>query len=274
VGGIGNWDVSLIKTDSSGNKTWDKAFGGWTQDVGQSVIQTMDGGYIIAGRTVSYAVGGSDVYLIKTDSSGNKTWEKTFGSTGVDGGESVSQTADGGYIIAGWTNSYGAGLYDVWLIKTDSSGNKTWDKTFGGVSNDRGCSVSQTTDGGYIISGWTESYGAGNHDVWIIKTDTNGNKTWDKIFGGTGDDEGNSGIQTTDKGYVIAGITDSYGAGAGDIWLLKVSDTPTCVGGNVYQVNKLQIILPWLLPLLAVTLVIAVYILMSRKKLPISNNSP
>jgi hypothetical protein len=157
---------------------WTKTYGGNSGDYGNSVQQTTDGGFIIAGYTYSYGAGYSDVYLIKTDGLGNQQWYRTFGRQWDDYGYSVQQTTDGGFIIAGRTSSYGAANYDVYLIKTDGLGNQQWYRTFGGNNYDCGYSVQQTTDGGFIIAGSTGSYGAGSDDVYLIKTDGLGNQQW------------------------------------------------------------------------------------------------
>jgi hypothetical protein len=217
--GAGISDVWLIKTNASGNKVWDKTYGGWADDSGSSVQQTADGGYVLAGTTYSYGAGGYDVWLIKTDGSGNQQWAKTFGGSDDDWGLSVQQTADGGYVVTGYFMEAGGG--DVCLIKTDASGNQEWAKTFGGSSGDVGYSVQELPSGGYVVAGGTFSYGAGGSDVWLICTNASGTKLWDQTYGGAGDDVGCSMQVTADGDLVVAGYTDSYGAGGSDVWLIR-----------------------------------------------------
>jgi len=214
-------DFWLVKTDSSGNEEWNKTFGGSFGEVANSVQQTSDGGYILAGYTLSYGAGGMDFWLVKTDSTGNKEWDNTFGGYDWEEANSVQQTSDGGYILAGWTNSYGGGSHDFWLVKTDSSGSEEWNKTFEDTGYERANSVQQTSDGGYILAGYTGLWGGGDCDFWLVKTDSNGNKQWDSTFGGPSFDVANSVQQTADSGYILAGGTTSYGAGSCDVLLVK-----------------------------------------------------
>jgi predicted secreted protein len=132
------------------------------------VRQTYDGGYVMAGRTRSFGAGGSDIWLVKADSAGTQEWAQTYGGSGYDTGKSVQQTADSGYIIVGTTASFGGGR-EIWLIKTDANGNQEWNRTFGGNENEEGNSVQQTADSGYILLGSTESFGAGQSDMWLIR---------------------------------------------------------------------------------------------------------
>ena len=201
--------------------TWNKTFGGSFLDWGWSVQQTNDSGFIIAGETVSFGSGGYDAWLIKTDSNGNETWNKTFGGTDKDGGRSVQQTNDSGYIIGGYADSYGNPGHDTWLIKTDEDGIEDWNSTIGGLASDGAFCVRQTSDEGYIAIGYADSYGAGDHDVWLIKIDMYGNEEWNRTYGTAEWDLGYSVQQTEDNGFIIIGTTKSYGSGGQDAWLIK-----------------------------------------------------
>ena len=196
----------------------------WTLDeaplpnTGSSYLYTAQEGEHVLTVKATHILGiDTQTWLILT----NLTFNKTYGGSGVDWAYAVQQTSDGGYILAGETLSFGAGSADAWLIKTDADGNKVWDKTFGGSSWDEGLAVQQTSDGGYILAGPTNSFGAGSMDAWLIKTDADGNKVWDKIFGGSGDDVARAVQQTSDGGYILAGYTGSFGAGVYDAWLIK-----------------------------------------------------
>lgn len=209
--------VWLVKTDVNGNMLWNKTFGGSKNDNGYSLVQTPDGGYAIAGYTMSYGNGSMNVYLLKTDSRGNLLWNRTFGGKIQDGAFSLAKTSDNGLIITGFTYSFGHGGWDVYLIKTDANGNEQWNRTFGGLDKDAGHYVEQTADGGYIITGYTKSYGnkggdffaGGGEDLWLIKTDANGNEQWNRTYGGKDYDDGFAVHQLSDGGYIVAGTTKS-----------------------------------------------------------------
>jgi hypothetical protein len=161
--------------ESDGSQQWAVTFGGSGADSFGSVQRTSDGGYVLAGVTTSYGAGYYDAWLVKTDGVGNMQWQRTFGTSGEETADAVKQTADGGYIVTGY---FGGGSSDVWLIKTDAAGNKEWDRRYGGsggAHGEAGRYVQQTSDGGYIVFGQTDSFGAGGDDFWLIKTDSLGN---------------------------------------------------------------------------------------------------
>ena len=217
--GQGNYDIWLIRTNSTGDTIWTKTFGGPNSDIGYSIQQTSDDGFIVVGSFDGGA--NQQVILIKINSYGDSLWTKKYGSTGLDRGFSVQQTTDGGFIITGATQSFGAGGDDVWLLKTDQFGDTSWTKTYGGVEYDQGCEVRQTSDTGYVVTGYTWSYGAGLRDIWLVKTDEQGDTIWTRTYGGANYDWGNSVKQATDRGFIIAGYTWSYGAGHADVFLVR-----------------------------------------------------
>jgi len=210
-------DVYVIKTDSLGDTLWTKTYGGTNYDVGESIQQTTDGGYIIVASTYSFGAGhpDRDIYLIKTDSLGDTLWTKIFGGAYLEYGTSVQQTSDGGYIVGGFTEG------DAYLIKTDSLGDTLWTKTFGesGQTDDI-TSVRQTTDGGYIIGVGGADIGSGYQDVFLIKTDSLGDALWMGTYGTDSFDNVGCVRQTSDGGYIVTGYT--YYNGNADIYLIKL----------------------------------------------------
>ncbi len=223
--GNGGFDVWLIKTDALGNELWNRTFGGSDDDYGRDVLEVSDGGFIITGETRSFGNGGFDVWLIETDTQGNELWNQTFGGSDDDYGRFVQEVSNGGFIIAGDTKSFGNGSSDIWLVKTDADGNELWNKTFGGTNTEFGFSVRETFDGGFIITGDTKSSGHGEKDLWLIKTDLNGNELWNQTFGGSDNDYGRSVQETATGAYIITGYTFSFGRGNSDIWLINTDAT-------------------------------------------------
>ena len=223
-------DVYLIKTNEDGDTLWTKTYGGLDRDYGYSVQQTTDGAYIITGMFISNNTG-SDVYLIKTNQDGDSLWTKTYGGELGDFGYSVQQTTDGGYAITGSINSNNTGP-DVCLIKTNEHGDTLWTKTFGGPSHDFGYSVQQTTDGGYIITGYTESI-SGNFYVYLIKTDENGDTLWTNKYSRNGYAQGQSVQQTSDGGYIISGGTISFRYNW-DVYLIKTNENGDTLWTKTY----------------------------------------
>ncbi len=232
----GDSDIWLIKTDKDGNLTWDKVIDSKGEDSGYCVHQTSDGGYILCGSA------SGDVWLVKTDDMGNIVWDKSFNTGSFAGGaESLKQTSDGGYILVGYAISSVSGEKsgDVFLIKTDSDGNLSWKRYFGGKDCDEGHWVEETSDGGFIIVGDFDCFGW--DDIWLIKTDKDGNMLWNKTFGGGSWDESYCVKETTDGGFIMVGYTDSYNRyGDEDLWLIKTDrygnkEWGRIIGGSGYD---------------------------------------
>jgi hypothetical protein len=255
----GNYDYWIVKIDAFGNKQWDRDFGGTGGDELNSIQQTSDGGYILGGFSAS-GIGGDksqdtwgqyDYWIVKIDSSGSKQWDKNFGGTGIDQLFAIQQTNDKGYILGGISTSgisgdksqatWGQNDYDYWVVKTDSLGNKQWDKDFGGTDLDFLYCIEQTDDMGYLLGGTSFSDSSGDktqplwggRDYWIIKTDSLGNMQWDKDYGGISTDMLYSLTQTTDRGYILGGESNSGISGDKtqttwggpldkDFWIIKI----------------------------------------------------
>lgn len=278
--GSGNYDVYVVKLNSTGSVQWTKAIGGALEDQGSAIVQTTDGGYAVTGHTYSYGAGGGDVYVLKLDNSGSVQWTKTIGGPNLDYARSIVQSTDGGYVVAGSTISYGAGNYDDYVIKLDNTGvvqwtkiigtvgdehawsivkangggyvvaghvqngsdfdnyvvkldnagTVQWTKTIGGTNIDYARNIIQDVDGSFAMAGYTNSYGAGNYDFYIVKLTSAGALQWTKTVGGTGADLAYSIIQTTDGSYAAAGITNSYGSGNYDVCMVKLDNAvSTCI---------------------------------------------
>ncbi|MFQ5586964.1 MAG: hypothetical protein ACE5GF_09115, partial [Thermodesulfobacteriota bacterium] len=181
-------DIWIVKLFPDGTVDWQKRYGGSSrEDVDVAIQQTADGGYIVGGHTQSFGRVFDDFWILKLDPIGNVTWQKTYGGTEDDRVTSIQQTTpDGGYIVAGWTKSFGAGplgASDFWVLKLDRFGGVTWNQTYGGTGFEQPASIQQTADGGYIVAGYTSSFGAGFYDFWIVKLDNSGLVTWEKTYG-------------------------------------------------------------------------------------------
>lgn len=221
AGDFGGYDVYLMKTDMNGDTLWTKTFGGADWDFGYSVEETSDNGFIIGGTTYSFGKG-EQMYLIKTDANGDTAWTKTYGGTGQENAKCVAQSNDEGYILIGYTDSYGAGAKDIYLLKTDANGDSLWSKTFGTVNDDEGSFVDVTSDGGFILCGSSDNYQDGKTYAFYAKLSSSGSEDWIKYIGSSNGNEYPNVIrQTPDGGYAYSGYVSGTGAGAKDFRLLK-----------------------------------------------------
>src|SRR3989338_8134247 len=187
-------DFLVLKLNSDGRIAWQKTYGGTKSDSASSIQQTSDEGYIVVGNTYSFGTGSGDFWILKLNSYGTVAWQKTYGVTSYDYASSIQQTSDEGYIVVGNTYSFGTGSGDFWILKLNSDGTVAWQKTYGGTSYDFANSIHQTSDGGYIVAGYTYSFGAGFCDFWVLKL----------LSDGTINFNSNSGASTTDTSATVS----------------------------------------------------------------------
>jgi len=232
--GSGGSDFWIIKTNSSGQMQWNKTYGGSGNEEAHSVVQTSDGGFAILGTTSSFGSGIYDFWLVKINSSGNLLWSRTYGGTSVDDGWAIIELANGELALSGWTSSYGDGSGDFYLVKTDENGNPLWNRTYGGSQLDVLSCIREVSDGGFVLAGYTYSYGAGGSDFWLVKTDSNGNQLWNRTCGGMSEDYCFSVVQTNDGGFAALGSTSSFGAGVYDFWLVKLNEAGSVLWNKTY----------------------------------------
>jgi hypothetical protein len=233
----GSRDYWIVRIDNQGNKVWDKTIGGSGYDWLKHIIATTDGGWLLFGDSNSDASGdksedskgNNDYWVVKIDNQGSKAWDKTIGGSGSDDLASAILTLDGGYLLAGYSNSdvsgdkseNGKGNRDYWAVKIDAAGNKVWDKTYGGSSDDTMASAISTSDGGYLLGGSSASNASGDKsdnvkggpDYWVVKIDNKGSYVWDKTLGGYRSDNLSGIILTPNGGYLLTGSSDSDKSG-------------------------------------------------------------
>ena len=257
----GGDDFWLVKVTAAGVQSWSKWYGSATSDDAHGLVQTSDGGFALAGETNAKSGGQGDFWLVRTDGNGGKLWDQTYGGSAYDVARGVVQVGDGGFALAGLTNSKGAGQSDAWLVRTDGSGVKLWDQTYGGAGKDFANAIAQPSDGGFALAGsvngdfllvrtdadgnalWTRAFDGGAQDeaqaitptsdggfalggftgaaFWLVRTDATGNKLWDRSYGGIGFNAIQAIAATNDDGFALAGIADTNGLGAYNLWTAR-----------------------------------------------------
>lgn len=215
-------------------------YGGAAEDLGKAVLEYNNGDLYIAGSTASYGVGLNDMFVIKTDAKGKKIWSKAYGGIADDEGTELIMMADGNLLVLGTTSSNGAGAKDIFLLKIDTSGAILWQKYFGGSGDETGEDLMMTSDGNYMITGVTTSFGSGLRDIYVIKINDSGTLLWSKTFGGTADDGGSSLCQAPAGDVMLFNYTDNYGAINRDLYVIRINSSGDSLsswlyGGNEYE---------------------------------------
>jgi hypothetical protein len=233
--GAGDFDCWIVKTNSTGIEQWNKTYGGVDSDAAFMAQQTPDGGYIVTAQTLSFGSGNYDAWIFKINSTGTNQWERIKGGTLNDGLTRIQPTSDGNYVLIGGTWSFGTQENDVWLVKMNDKGDELLNLTYVGPDRDMGTHICETSDQGFIIVGVTRPPGTSIQNTWLIKTNKTGVLEWDRIYGGRWDDECYWVQQTSDGGYIVVGLTESFGVGYTDVWVFKTDAT-----GNIHPDGNMR----------------------------------
>lgn len=234
--GAGENDFWLVKTDANGKMEWNQTYGGAESESAEALIKTSDGGFAIAGNAHSFDYGECDFWLVKTDSYGNLEWNQTYGGPGHDYARSLIETSDGGYAIGGsFDSDYEDPFGDryLWIVKTDSYGNMEWNRTYSDSPSNYCSDLVETNDGGYLLAGGTRRYLL-EANIWIIKTDEQGNIEWDRRYGGREHSGANSLVKTSDGGYALAGYLSQ------DFWLIKIDGSGNIEWNQTYSKSGVE----------------------------------
>ncbi len=217
--------MAFLSIMALGQTGWSLAVGGPEEEKIHDMAPTADGGFVLAGSTGSFGAGGLDLYVLKFDAAGNLTWDAAYGGNAEDKAYAVVQTLDGGFAVAGYTDSFGFGQRDLWVLKLDGDGAVEWQKVYGGDSLDWAYDIIQTADGGYAVCGATYTFGGGRRDAWFLKLDASGAVVWQKVIGKSNEDWAYRIYQTEDLGYITCGLTESGPGGGLDGWVAKLDST-------------------------------------------------
>ncbi len=237
--GAGLNDCSLMRLDEVYNLLWFRTYGGAEEDIAVSVKQ-LDDGCIFLGETQSFGAGQRDMYLVRADSDGEVIWERTYGGNDMEYAASLELASDGGFVLLGHTRSYGTGNYDMYCVKTDSTGNLQWERTYGGSEYEDGRSITAVQGGGYLLTGGTSSFGAGNKDYYAIKIDENGEVEWTNTYGDSGNDMARDIEPTSDNGFILGGYSDSFSKSNFDILIVKIDSLGNQQWQRTYGTNVIE----------------------------------
>ncbi len=231
---LGDPDVYVIKFDTNGKLIWERNFGGEMKDFAKSIVATGDGGVLIAGASESFGDTYLDAYILKVDKNGKEEWAKIVGGERDDIANGIALTTDGGFVIAGVTESYGYQSKDYYIVRFDSHAKQRWTKLVGEESEDIAKGVVATKDGGCVVTGKTRSYGSKRNDIMVVKIGPSGKMLWQRLFGYKEKEWMNAITKTENGGFMMAGLTDSFGHGEFDFYVMQLDAEGHSLRGPVY----------------------------------------